>query len=68
MKGSINMAITVTERGRVLLRDPLLNKDTAFSEKERDALHLNGLLPNHRETIDEQLLRCNDAYSAKKTP
>ncbi len=68
MMGSIDMAIRVSERGRVLLRDPLLNKDTAFSEKERDALHLNGLLPTHKETIEEQVLRCKDAYSAKKTP
>ena len=34
-------------RGMALLRDPLLNKGTAFTEKERDALGLRGLLPAH---------------------
>jgi malate dehydrogenase (oxaloacetate-decarboxylating)(NADP+) len=32
-------------RGMALLRDPLLNKGTAFTEQERDALGLRGLLP-----------------------
>jgi malate dehydrogenase (oxaloacetate-decarboxylating)(NADP+) len=31
--------------GLALLRDPLLNKGTAFTEKERDALGLRGFLP-----------------------
>ena len=34
-------------RGMALLRDPLLNKGTAFTEHERDALGLRGLLPAH---------------------
>jgi malate dehydrogenase (oxaloacetate-decarboxylating) len=62
------MAIRVSERGRALLRDPLLNKDTAFNETERETFHLYGLLPSNTETIEEQLLRCHDAYSAKQTP
>src|SRR6266567_611320 len=36
-----------TPRGMALLRDPLLNKGTAFTEPERDALGLRGLLPAH---------------------
>jgi malate dehydrogenase (oxaloacetate-decarboxylating)(NADP+) len=32
-------------RGMALLRDPLLNKGTAFTEAERDALGLRGFLP-----------------------
>ena len=62
------MAIKVTERGRTLLRDPLLNKDTAFSAKEKETFGLYGLLPSHTENIEEQVLRCRDAYSAKQTP
>jgi malate dehydrogenase (oxaloacetate-decarboxylating)(NADP+) len=34
-------------RGMALLHDPLFNKGTAFTEAERDALGLRGLLPAH---------------------
>ena len=44
-------------RGLTLLRDPLLNKGTAFTERERDALGLRGLLPPHVLTQDEQVKR-----------
>jgi malate dehydrogenase (oxaloacetate-decarboxylating)(NADP+) len=40
-----------------LLRDPLLNKGTAFTERERDALGLRGLLPPHVLSQDEQATR-----------
>src|SRR5215475_11039114 len=43
--------------GLALLRDPLLNKGTAFSEQERDALGLRGLLPAHVLTMEEQAAR-----------
>jgi malate dehydrogenase (oxaloacetate-decarboxylating)(NADP+) len=39
------------------LRDPLLNKGTAFSEQERDALGLRGLLPAHVLSQEEQAAR-----------
>jgi malate dehydrogenase (oxaloacetate-decarboxylating)(NADP+) len=44
----------------MLLRDPLLNKGTAFSEVERDALGLRGLLPAHVLTIEQQATRIMD--------
>jgi len=62
------MAIKVTERGQILLRDPLLNKSTAFTAKEKELFNLYGLLPSNTETIEEQLLRVRNAYSAKHTP
>ena len=43
-------------RGMALLRDPLLNKGTAFSEQERDALGLRGLLPAH--VLSQESRRC----------
>jgi malate dehydrogenase (oxaloacetate-decarboxylating)(NADP+) len=44
-------------RGMALLRDPLLNKGTGFTEEERDALGLRGLLPAHVLTMEEQAAR-----------
>jgi malate dehydrogenase (oxaloacetate-decarboxylating)(NADP+) len=44
-------------RGMELLRDPLLNKGTAFTERERDALGLRGLLPPHVLSQNEQAER-----------
>ncbi len=40
-----------------ILNDPLLNKGTAFTDEERDALGLHGLLPYHVSTMQEQLQR-----------
>ena len=45
----------VTLRGMALLEDPVLNKDAAFSEAERDALCLRGLLPPRVVDIDDQV-------------
>lgn len=61
------MAIKVTERGQALLRDPLLNKGTAYSHKERETLGLYGLLPSDEEPIEEQVVRCSEAYATKQT-
>ena len=44
-------------RGTALLRDPTLNKGTAFSEDEREALGLRGLLPPRVATLDDQVAR-----------
>jgi malate dehydrogenase (oxaloacetate-decarboxylating)(NADP+) len=44
-------------RGAALLRDPTLNKGTAFSLRERDALGLRGLLPPHVITQEDQVNR-----------
>ncbi len=44
-------------RGMQLLHDPLLNKGSAFTESERDALGLRGLLPPHVHTQEEQAER-----------
>src|ERR1700689_3605507 len=44
-------------RGVTLLRDPLLNKGTAFTETERDELGLRGFLPAHVLSMEEQVAR-----------
>jgi malate dehydrogenase (oxaloacetate-decarboxylating) len=40
-----------------LLTDPLLNKGTAFSDEERTAFGLHGLLPPHLGTLEGQVTR-----------
>jgi malate dehydrogenase (oxaloacetate-decarboxylating) len=43
--------------GYELLNSPLLNKGTAFTEAERDAFDLHGLLPPHVTELDYQAQR-----------
>jgi malate dehydrogenase (oxaloacetate-decarboxylating)(NADP+) len=45
------------KRGVDILHDPILNKGTAFTESERDALGLRGLLPPRVGTQDRQVTR-----------
>jgi malate dehydrogenase (oxaloacetate-decarboxylating) len=52
-----NGVLTTSRTGWELLADPLLNKGTAFTKAERDALGLHGLLPPHIGTLDEQVSR-----------
>jgi malate dehydrogenase (oxaloacetate-decarboxylating) len=64
--GSMNDLSLQTVRtalsGYELLNDPLLNKGTAFTEAERDAFELHGLLPPHVATLDYQVQRRLDAF------
>src|SRR5262249_29002749 len=43
--------------GLQLLHDPALNKGTAFTEQERDALGLRGLLPDFVLSQEQQAMR-----------
>jgi malic enzyme len=45
---------TVAKTGYDLIRDPLLNKGSAFTEAERSAFALHGLLPPEVNTIEQQ--------------
>ena len=51
-----------TLRGRQVLADPRINKGTAFSDTERDALDLIGLIPAGHMTLDQQLDRVYAQY------
>ncbi len=51
--------------GAALLRDPALNKGTAFTEKEREILGLRGLLPSHVHSMDEQVSRALENFRRK---
>ena len=54
--------------GSALLNNPLLNKGTAFSDEERKTLKLTGLLPKRHETIEQQVSRCYQQFSAIAKP
>src|SRR5262245_36758622 len=55
--------VKVSLRGLQLHATPLLNKGTAFTDEERMALGLRGLLPPRVCTIEEQLERVRENYS-----
>jgi malate dehydrogenase (oxaloacetate-decarboxylating)(NADP+) len=55
-------------RGTALLREPTLNKGTAFTEEERDALGLRGLLPAHIQTQEQQVTRVLENFHRLQTP
>jgi malate dehydrogenase (oxaloacetate-decarboxylating) len=50
-------SLDTSRSGYELLADPLLNKGTAFTESERDAFDLHGLLPPTIGTLEEQVSR-----------
>jgi len=52
--------------GPQILTNPLLNKGTAFSERERDTLGLRGLLPPRVFTLEEQLARTLNSVRRKQ--
>jgi malate dehydrogenase (oxaloacetate-decarboxylating) len=54
--------------GIELLLNSRLNKGTAFTEEERDAFALHGLLPPHLGTLEDQRKRRKRALDAQGTP
>lgn len=52
---AIGTEVRSSHRGWQLLHDNLLNKDGAFTRRERSALGLHGLLPYRALTIQEQV-------------
>ncbi len=55
------------KRGIDLLHDPTINKSTAYTEAERQALGLVGLVPDVTESEDLQLRRVLQQLGAKAT-
>src|SRR5262245_58380981 len=55
------------KRGIDVLHDPQLNKSTAFTAAERDALGLTGLLPSGIEIEETQVQRVMQTLGAKPT-
>jgi malate dehydrogenase (oxaloacetate-decarboxylating) len=59
--------LRVQQRGVELLSIPFLNKGTAFTIAERDALGLHGLLPTHVESIEQRADRVRSQLSLETT-
>jgi malate dehydrogenase (oxaloacetate-decarboxylating) len=60
--------LKVRKRGYDLIRDPLLNKSSAFSAEERHMLGLNGLLPTRINSMDEQSRRIHSTLTSYDDP
>jgi malate dehydrogenase (oxaloacetate-decarboxylating)(NADP+) len=59
--------MTASRRGMDLLQDPSLNKSTAFTEAEKQALGIVGLVPDVTESPDVQLSRVMMQLGHKNT-
>jgi malate dehydrogenase (oxaloacetate-decarboxylating)(NADP+) len=59
--------MTTNKRGMDLLLDPTLNKSTAFTEAEKQALGIVGLVPDATESADVQLSRVMMQLGHKST-
>lgn len=57
-----NILFLTSAEGNDVLRAPLLNRGTAFTAKERDLFRLQGLLPPHVLTLDQQIDKAFHRY------
>ena len=67
-KGPNGRRIEVPYRGARLLQEPMFNKSTAFSEEERKAFGLTGLLPDGVSTLEQQEARAYANIVRKEDP
>jgi malate dehydrogenase (oxaloacetate-decarboxylating) len=57
-----SLTARVRARGNDVLRNPMLNRGTAFTRAEREALGLEGLLPSAVSSMDGQVRRTEQQY------
>lgn len=69
--GDVNVSserVKISMSPETILNLPLINKGTAFTQKERDELGLNGFLPTHVLSVDEQIERTYHNFQMIRTP
>jgi malate dehydrogenase (oxaloacetate-decarboxylating) len=59
---------SVSSGGVAVLRDPIRNRGTAFTEAQRAQLGLAGLLPPGVQTLEQQAVRAYAQYVGQPTP
>ncbi len=59
--------LRIRARGNAVLTNPMLNRGTAFTQSERQALGLTGLLPTGTSTLEGQLRRVYAQYRRQPT-
>lgn len=57
--------VYTSKSGMDILSDPILYKGTAFTHQERVDLSLEGLLPYHISSIEEQIAVCHKRFSTQ---
>jgi malate dehydrogenase (oxaloacetate-decarboxylating) len=63
-----SLVARVRARGNDVLRNPMLNRGTAFTTAEREALGLDGLLPSAVSSMDGQVRRTEQQYRGQPDP
>ena len=63
-----SLTARVRARGNDVLRNPMLNRGTAFTAAEREALGLDGLLPSAVSSMDGQVRRTEQQYRGQPDP
>lgn len=59
--------LEVVARGQGLRGDPLYNKDSAFTQAEREAFGLEGILPARTQTLEQQAQRVYERLLNRST-
>ena len=62
-----NAPLRIRTRGRAVLSNPMTNRGTAFTEAEREALDLDGLMPTAFTTLENQTQRVYEQFRSTKT-
>ena len=63
--GRIRVQVPLT--GAALLEEPMYNKGTAFTLEERHRFGIEGLLPRHVSTIEQQMARVYENLGRKES-